>query len=154
MAAARHVFARPFKLSSLNFREALKGHGHQNLHADWGSDRDGRGHVLNSIWLLDDMNKENGATRLVPGSHKRPHTDMQAFWDSKARTAPDEIQVEEPAGSVIIYNALMWHGGGHNHSGARRRTLHGYFTARERTAQRLSPAARWLLKAEDPFETP
>jgi ectoine hydroxylase-related dioxygenase (phytanoyl-CoA dioxygenase family) len=158
LAAARRVFRRPFKLSSLNFRECLKGYGLQDMHADWAADRDGTSHGLNSIWLLDDMTKANGATRLVPGSHKRPIAELHTHESSGAPAIPGEIQVEEPAGTVIVYHAQLWHGGGHNNSGARRRVLHGYYSAREhkqqidqveylreRTAQRLTPAARWLL---------
>ncbi len=34
---------------------ALPGEGHQGLHADWSADYDGRFHVCNSIWLLDEF---------------------------------------------------------------------------------------------------
>ena len=70
LAAVHHVIGRGFKLSSLKGRDALPGHGQQGLHADWGKDYDGRFHVCNSIWLLDDFSRENGCTRLVPGSHR------------------------------------------------------------------------------------
>ena len=83
LAAVHHVISRPFKLSSLNARDALPGEGLQGMHADWGADYDGQFHVCNSVWLLDDFSEENGCTRLVPGSHKGQHpskvlTDAQA----------------------------------------------------------------------------
>ena len=71
---------------------------------------------------------------------------------------PNEIILNEPAGTVVICNAHMWHGGTCNTSGERRRTLHASFIKREfdqqlterhfiqpETYERLSPAFRFLL---------
>ena len=73
LAAIAHVLQKDFKHSSLNSREALPGDGLQRLHEDYGKPvKPGEwGRVAcNSIWLLDDFNKTNGATRIVPGSHR------------------------------------------------------------------------------------
>src|SRR5262249_8338845 len=50
--------------------------------------------VLNSIWPLDDFSEANGATRLVPGSHR---------WEGDERPPDDAATViaEMPAGSVM-----------------------------------------------------
>ena len=70
LASVAHVLGG-FKLSSLNFRAAVPGHGLQALHAEGGPVTDpGRYQVCNSIWLLDDFTADNGATRVVPGSHR------------------------------------------------------------------------------------
>ena len=70
LACIAHVLG-DFKLSSLNFRAALPGHGRQPLHADFGGPVPPPGYqVCNSIWLLDDFTADNGATRVVPGSHR------------------------------------------------------------------------------------
>jgi ectoine hydroxylase-related dioxygenase (phytanoyl-CoA dioxygenase family) len=63
LACMAHVLG-DFKLSSLNFRAALPGQGHQNLHTDWGGPVEpGEYQVCNAIWLLDDFTISNGATR-------------------------------------------------------------------------------------------
>ena len=62
--------------------------------------------VANIMWALDDFTEANGATRVVPGSHRgagaRPD-----------RTTPT-VAVERSAGSVMIYLGSLWHGGGAN----------------------------------------
>jgi len=157
LAAVEHVLQRPFKLSSLNAREAQEGKGLQNLHADWGERRDGEPfHVINSLWLLDDYLPDNGSTRIVPGTHRLGSPDSKI--DDTMAPHPEEIILTAPAGSVVVINSHLWHGGTTNTSGKPRRVCHGYFTAREYPQQsdqaalirkqvydRLSPAARWVL---------
>jgi ectoine hydroxylase-related dioxygenase (phytanoyl-CoA dioxygenase family) len=60
--------------------------------------------VINTMWAFDDFVEANGATRMVPGSHRRE--DMP----SPAETIPMEM----PAGSVMFYLGSVWHGGGAN----------------------------------------
>lgn len=157
LAAVEQIIGRPFVLSALSYRDPRQHAGAQALHADWGSTRDDRGHVVNSLWLLDDMDEGNGCTRVVPGSHRRPHADLMAIKDRWA-IQPDELRICAGAGTVIVYNALLWHGGTPNHSGAHRRMLHSYYCAAEyrqqldqaehlrvSTARRLDAAGLRLL---------
>lgn len=62
--------------------------------------------VVNSMWALDDFTEANGATRVIPGSHKRP---MPGYPDDLST-----ICVEMPAGSAIFYPGSVLHGGGAN----------------------------------------
>ncbi len=147
-----------FRLSSLNFRAALPGHGQQALHTDWGGPVPPGGYqVCNSIWLLDDFTTANGATRVVPGSHRSGSVPRLAMPDPAA-PHPDEVQITGRAGTVVIFNSHLWHGGTGNRSDRPRRALHGLFTRRDRPQQtdqktylrpetlaRLSPAARFIL---------
>ncbi len=158
LAAIAHVLGDSFKLSSLNSRAALPGQGLQSLHADWGSAVAlGDYKVCNSIWLLDDFTETNGATRVVPGSHRSGKTPRDVMDDPSA-THPDEIKILAPAGTVVVFNSHTWHGGTLNQSGRRRRAIHSYFCRRDQpqqldqraylrpeTAARLSPAARYIL---------
>jgi ectoine hydroxylase-related dioxygenase (phytanoyl-CoA dioxygenase family) len=60
--------------------------------------------VVNTMWCFDDFTEANGATRLVPGSHRRD-------------APPDEsetVVAVMPAGSVMFYPGSLWHGGGAN----------------------------------------
>ncbi len=161
LAAVAHVLDGELKLSSLNSRAALPGTGHQALHADWGSAVGPDGYqVCNSIWLLDDFTAENGATRVVPGSHRFRDTPPNALDDPSA-PHPDQQLLLGPAGTVVVFNSHLWHGGTQNRSNAPRRAVHSYFTRRHqpqqldqaeylrlRTWRRLTPAQRWLLDVD------
>ncbi|MBL8174431.1 MAG: phytanoyl-CoA dioxygenase family protein [Bryobacterales bacterium] len=152
-----------FKLSSLNAR-APNPHSDwvQPLHCDTGALPDETGNtVCNVIWMLDDFTAENGATRLVPGSHKWGKLPQQAMEDPMA-PHPDEILLLAPAGSVAIVNAHAWHGGTANRSGGPRRCLHAFYTRwdkpqqqfqdgmlSEQTKASLSPELRQLLAIGD-----
>lgn len=68
--------------------------------------------VLNTMWALDDFAEDNGATVIVPGSHRSAPTEMPP--GSAAVTAT------MPAGSVMFYSGTVWHGGGANRTGERR----------------------------------
>ena len=103
LAAIHHVIGREFKMSSLNARDALPGEGHQGLHSDWSKDYDGRFHVCNSIWLLDDFTEENGCTRLVPGTHRGKHPG-NVLKDPEA-PHPEEEHLVAPAGTVAVFNS-------------------------------------------------
>ncbi len=158
LAAIAHVLGSEFKLSSLNFRAALPGQGLQGLHADWGSAvTPGDYYVCNSIWLLDDFTAYNGATRVVPGTHRSGQRPGDVMPDPSAHH-PDEIMVTAPAGTVVIFNSHLWHGGTLNTTTSSRPALHSYFCrrdqpqqldqrqyARPETLSRLSPAARAIL---------
>lgn len=158
LAAMAHVLQKDFKLSSLNARFALPGEGLQHLHADWrGGVPPGEFEVCNSIWLLDDFTTENGATRVVPGSHNWGKAPRDLMEDPKA-THPKEILLTAPAGTVVIFNSHTWHGGTLNRTDKPRRAMHSYFTRRHNdqqtnqrkylapeTVARLSEAARYIL---------
>ena len=159
LAAANHVIGRPFKLHSINGHDPLPGHGQQALHPDWGGQRPDPNvfHVMNSLWLLDDISAENGATRIVPGSHRWPGVPRDQMSDLTA-PHPQEIYVTASAGSVLVFNSHAWHGSTMNRSQHTRRVYHCAFIAREHpqqtsqrqylrpeTAARLTPAARYLL---------
>ena len=123
------------KLSSLNSRAALPGEGLQALHADWsGPVAPGDYQVCNSIWLLDDFTEHNGATRVVPGTHRSGSLPRDAMADPKA-AHPHEQKLLAPAGTVVIFNSHVWHGGTLNSTDQPRRALHSYFCRRNQPQQ-------------------
>ncbi|MBT5874846.1 MAG: phytanoyl-CoA dioxygenase [Candidatus Latescibacteria bacterium] len=137
LAAVRHILTIDFKVHSLNCRFALPGEGQQALHMDWGPRddkeralaRSGHYFVANSLWLLDDFTELNGPTRLVPGSHRWCKAPSEEMSDPSA-SHPDEIKVLAPAGTVVVFNSHIWHGGSHNESNDLRRVMHMAFVRR------------------------
>jgi hypothetical protein len=158
LAAALHVIGGPFKLHGLNARDVEKDRGHQDLHPDSVRPTATEPyHLVNSLWFLDDFTATNGATRIVPGSHKIPGPITDSVTDRQARH-PDEVLVTGPKGTVVVFNAHCWHGGTANLDGARRRVLHTSYVARTHPQQvdcaavtrpdiaaKLAPEVRYLL---------
>jgi ectoine hydroxylase-related dioxygenase (phytanoyl-CoA dioxygenase family) len=62
--------------------------------------------VVNVMWPLEDFTAANGATRVVPGSHR--------WIDGVPGPDTETVPVEMPAGSALIYLGSLWHGGGAN----------------------------------------
>lgn len=158
LAAISHVLGGDLKLSSLNFRAALPGHGLQALHCDWGKAVEpGDYYVCNSIWLLDKFTAENGATRVVPGSNRSGKRPQEVLADPSAPHS-DQVLLTAPAGTVVVFNSHTWHGGTLNRTDQPRRALHSYFCRRDQkqqldqaayirpeTCARLSEAAQTIL---------
>ena len=69
--------------------------------------------VCNTMWALTDFTEENGATRIIPGSHLRDHSPVYGrHYDS--------IPAEMRRGSVLVWHGSLWHGGGANRTSTRR----------------------------------
>jgi phytanoyl-CoA dioxygenase PhyH len=66
----------------------------------------------NTIWAMTEFTEANGATRVVPGSHRSEDRREIAH----AETEPAEM----PAGSVLFYTGSLYHGAGANQSDATR----------------------------------
>jgi ectoine hydroxylase-related dioxygenase (phytanoyl-CoA dioxygenase family) len=154
LEAVALVLGPQFKLSSLNARSADPFSPEaQPLHCDAGSLPDDRGYcVCNTIWLLDDFTPENGATRIVPGSHKWRKLPQQALADPAA-PHPDEILVLAPAGSVVVMNTHAWHGGTANRTATPRRALHSFYCRWDQPQQQyqkrlLRPETQAALRSD------
>ncbi len=85
----------------------------------------------NTIWALNDFTEANGATRLVPGSHR--------LADRLTIDVADTVAAEMPAGSVLFYTGSLYHGGGANTSDAVRYGLN------------LTYAVSWLRQEENQY---
>lgn len=66
---------------------------------------------------LDDFTEDNGATYLLPGSQERAEAPGDKEFYAKAR------RFVAPAGSVLFFNARVWHAGGQNKTEAWRHAL-------------------------------
>ena len=72
----------------------------------------------NIMWMLDDFSEENGATRIVPGSHLKGRQPDHAR-DGDLPT----IAATGPAGSAMVFDGRLWHGTGANTGNSRRMGL-------------------------------
>jgi len=159
-----HVLGPRFKLSSLNARSANPHSAEsQPLHVDAGALPDEAGYwVCNTVWLLDDFTTENGALRVVPGTHRSGQRPQDVLTDPEA-THPEEVLVTGRAGDLVVMNSHLWHGGTANRTDRRRLALHAFYCRwdkpqqqyqkallRPATVAALSPAARAMLALDDP----
>ncbi len=158
LAAMTHIMGEEIHFDSLNGRNCPPGEGLQVLHRDAMGSTDETGYrVCQSLWILDDFTPVNGATRIVPGTHRSNLDPREAMEDPKA-PHPDEELILAPAGSVVVFNGHCWHGGTENRSQGQRRVLHGCYVRRDQEQQqvqadwlspetigRLSPAERHIL---------
>jgi ectoine hydroxylase-related dioxygenase (phytanoyl-CoA dioxygenase family) len=86
---------------------------------------------LNAIWAYSEFTEKNGATVIVPGSHR---------WQEGRMPQPHEItQAVMKPGCVLIYAASLLHGGGANYS------------ALPRTGIAISYCLGWLRQSENQY---
>ena len=79
--------------------------------------------VANMMWMANDFTVDNGATRIVPGSH------LSGCLPDPDRTDYGEIAIEAPAGSVLVWEGRTWHAAGLNVADHPRYGIVTYFCA-------------------------
>jgi Phytanoyl-CoA dioxygenase (PhyH) len=151
LAAVGALVRERFFLAQVEGREPLPGGGNQGLHRDYCANRPGD--TVVAIAFLDPYGPANGATRVVPGSHRAlpgaPPLDLN--------DASLAVQLSGEAGDILVFEADLVHAGSLNVTGARRRSLLMSFFAEpllashERSAPlrnvRMAPA--WFDPAPD-----
>ena len=121
MAVADAVLLRHcdnYRIGSCTAIEILPGEGDQVLHRDddlYPLRIPGVEYQIAAMWALDDFTRENGATRVVPGSHDL--RDIESVGDA------DIAQAVMTRGSVLFYMGATIHGGGANRTRAARSGL-------------------------------
>jgi fumagillin biosynthesis dioxygenase len=136
---------------------AMPGAGAMRIHSDQALIMPGPWTdclAMNIIWCFDDVRRENGATRYIPGSH---------LWQRLEDVPPDaEDRLQSftaPAGSLIAMEGRMWHTSGANTTESERRSMafayyvRGFLrgqvnwdvTLSEKTKSSLDEDARQLL---------
>ncbi|WP_433195332.1 phytanoyl-CoA dioxygenase family protein [Nocardia sp. CA-107356] len=121
-----------YLLSQLQIINIAPGENAQLLHPDDGFypvPRPRKALSAATIWAIDEFTAENGATMLIPGSHR---------WPDGRTPQQDDVRVPGvmPAGSCVFFLGTLWHGGGANHS------------ARSRLAATAQYCEPWLRTQE------
>ncbi|WP_421844203.1 phytanoyl-CoA dioxygenase family protein [Mycobacterium sp.] len=119
-----------YLLSMLQVIDILPGEQAQLLHTDesfYPLPRPRKALGAATIWAIDDFTADNGATDIIPGSHR---------WGDRLPADADREPVIMPAGSCVFFLGTLWHGGGANRSSDSRLAL---------TAQYCEP---WLRTQE------
>ncbi|WP_062982974.1 phytanoyl-CoA dioxygenase family protein [Nocardia anaemiae] len=101
-----------YLLSQLQIINIAPGENAQLLHPDDGFypvPRPRKALSAATIWAIDEFTAENGATMLIPGSHR---------WPEGRTPQQDDVRVPGvmPAGSCVFFLGTLWHGGGANRS--------------------------------------
>jgi len=135
------VLGNSLILSSLNCRVIRPGEGPQRFHSDMPEKiRKLNGPLmLNTVWMVDDFTSENGATRIVPGSHLypvNPWSGPQYVDNSRDNAvltrdmfpAPEAVsEITGKAGTVAVFDGRCWHAGGRNRTGRDRHAIFGNY---------------------------
>lgn len=134
-----------FFLAQVEGREPLPGGGHQPLHRDLSAQRPGDSVV--ALAFFDDYGPQNGATRIVPASH-RPlpgEPPLDANDESKA------VQLSGSAGDILLFDVDLLHAGSRNVAGLRRRSILINYFAEPLYAAHLQTVGLRNVRM-DPFE--
>jgi ectoine hydroxylase-related dioxygenase (phytanoyl-CoA dioxygenase family) len=116
-----HLLGPNVLLFSITANIACRGGEEQGLHGDqvFAPPDIGYPLVANCLWMLDAFTHENGATRVVPGSH------LARQWPADDQVAAC-IPATGPEGTAMIWDGRLWHGTGANRTDAPR---HGILAA-------------------------
>ncbi|MDB5338857.1 MAG: hypothetical protein JWN70_4476 [Planctomycetaceae bacterium] len=130
LGAIERVLGNAYRLIGVFSRGLRPGHGQQALHADWGGQGEpGVWYSCHAICPLVDFTPENGATRVLPGSHRNPwlvkgHKDLR-------KPHPAQRQLIGKTGTVFILNVHCLHSAVHNSSPDSRLAIFANFSRRD-----------------------
>jgi ectoine hydroxylase-related dioxygenase (phytanoyl-CoA dioxygenase family) len=115
------VLTPNYLLSQAQLINILPGEAAQALHHDDAFCILPRPHpTLHAAFIaaVDDFTEQNGATVVVPGSHR---------WGDRRPERSEAIPCAMRAGSAVFFLGSLWHGGGANHSDRPRLAVTGQY---------------------------
>jgi ectoine hydroxylase-related dioxygenase (phytanoyl-CoA dioxygenase family) len=102
--------------------------GHDHAAGAWHRDLNYQHYVssrplsVSALFCIDDFSALTGGTHVLPGSHNVEAFPPDAFIERH------ELQIEAPAGSVIVFDSMMYHRTGVNRSAGPRRAINHTYT--------------------------
>jgi ectoine hydroxylase-related dioxygenase (phytanoyl-CoA dioxygenase family)/putative sterol carrier protein len=108
-----------YRIGSCTGIEIWPGESAQELHTDdsiYPIHIQGMELQVSAMWALNDFTEENGATHILPGSHKGPPRSVFSEVEHA-------VQATMAKGSLLLYLGSLLHGGGANRSQAPRMGL-------------------------------
>ena len=122
LAVVRHHLGAEAVLGDAAYRAPLPGHGGQTLHTDWtGPVAPGDWRVANLLVALVPFAGDDGATRVVPGTHRAP--DPRFRPKAPTDRHPQEQRLRGPAGTGFVFSGHVLHSGTTNRSSTPRHAL-------------------------------
>lgn len=130
LAFAEHFLGNTCLLSACLSINLHPGETVQPWHTDDGHISVPQPHGIFGIsvfWALDDTTEENGATEILPFSHRWDSHEIEGRLDNAHFAQRDDldgsvaqnvtaVKATMPAGSVMIMRSDVWHRGGANHT--------------------------------------
>lgn len=118
----REHFNGPYILNSFgglkNVNASKENYTHvNNFHRDVRTYSPNLTLMINVLVMLEDFTIENGATRLVPFSHKKKEKPSDAELHSQS------IYMTGKAGTVVLFNSNLWHAASPNIDGSSRAAI-------------------------------
>ncbi len=117
LAVVGELMAQRFFLSQVEGREPVAGGGHQQLHRDLSQLRPGD--RVNALAYFDDYGPDNGATRIIPGSHRPGQGEPPLDLSDESRCTA----LSGHAGDILVFDADLVHAASLNRLGTRRRSI-------------------------------
>jgi ectoine hydroxylase-related dioxygenase (phytanoyl-CoA dioxygenase family) len=125
LSACHRTIGQPFRLSTMLARTVRPESKAQALHSDVRRENGCVG-AVGFILMIDDFRADNGSTRFVPGSHQWTGARCEDLDDPLTDYPGQELALGS-AGSVVIYDAAVWHGHTANLTTEPRRSIQGMF---------------------------
>ena len=98
---------------------------HTGWHRDWQTWTHPRFRLrVKVFYYFEDQNEDMGCFALVPGTHRHSERVPHKEYDGETlEDMPDMVKIALPAGSAILWDALLWHTGLANVSAKDRRIV-------------------------------
>ncbi len=126
LGVAERWFGPHVRISFPNTLVNSPGNERGGWHADWPYNQEKAAHIpapysdfpaqLSTLWMLSDFTVDNGATWIVPGSHRTTDNPPGAMAVDRFESYPTERQATGRAGSVLLFDSRLWHASASNNS--------------------------------------